>query len=188
MVAILHTDSRAITGQPSGWATAYVDLDSGNTRLFITSKVAGGSEPADYSWTLLAADEFAYSMFRVSGAEDPATTAPVSATATQTWATSIDAPSVTPTYADSLVFRAAVIDADTITGTPGGETQEYIEDQGDVCGAASSFTHGASATGTGTFTSDAGDAWVAATIAFAPGGGGGGGSILPIVQQVSANA
>jgi hypothetical protein len=54
MFAMISTDNRAINTVPTGWeliATAYPEA---NTRFFLYYKIAGASEPAEYTWDIVS--------------------------------------------------------------------------------------------------------------------------------------
>lgn len=168
LIAVLATDVRSVDALPTDW----VEIDSngagGHVWAYAFYKVAGGSEPASYAWSLTLIDGWCLAIYRITGAEDPATNAIESANASLGSGDTFDCPSVTPSDAESLVMRIAGQDTDTIDETPAGETQEHLLDAGDVSMGVSSFTHGASPTGIGTFGSDASDQWVGITFAMAP--------------------
>lgn len=52
---IVDDDGRTIT-PPSGWTTR-IDINGGSARRAIYTKIAGDSEPANYTWTLSGSDD-----------------------------------------------------------------------------------------------------------------------------------
>jgi hypothetical protein len=71
LIAIISADkgggANTITA-PSGWTLEIQEDDETNTFLRVYSKVAGASEPADYTWTITGSDERAGVMYRITGA------------------------------------------------------------------------------------------------------------------------
>ena len=169
---------------PAGWTEIVSDMNaiSGSSSMWVQAwyKIAGGSEPSSYTFT--QNQTFTKSnlvLSRISGAEDPATTAIEYATSANGASGTADTPSITPKVDDSLVTRFAG-SARTSSGAitpPTGYTEQY--DLRSVYSAwLASKTQGASATGTEAFTYTptwwSSPAWGHIALAIAPAGGGGG--------------
>lgn len=142
---------------PSGWTSEdLTNMGSTNHYYLQTfSKVAGGSEPSSYDFDPRVQYVIGGVIIaRVSGAEDPATTSLVIATASSGASGTCTAPSVTPTDADSLVLRFCGSTYNAAgSGISFATSTEAIEAHtNNVDCAMASFTQGASASGTETVT------------------------------------
>lgn len=59
MLAFFDLESAGVLTVPAGWGTVLATVDFGSHTQFYYRKLAGGSEPASYTWTLDAADDWA---------------------------------------------------------------------------------------------------------------------------------
>lgn len=155
---------------PAGWTDETVNLEEGTQisgRLF--SKIAGGSEPADYTVTKDITERSAGLILAIqdNGGVDVVAgdTGPTAASAT--------CPTVTTTVDDTLLFRLAAGDQGDAT-TPHTTESGYTM-TGNVGGASSASVSGqyktqasAGASGTQTVGMSASQEWLAATIAIKP--------------------
>ncbi len=184
---------------PSGWTLQAEDVTGGtvggsiqNIQLFY--KVAGGSEPSTYDFTPATTNlKGCVAICRVSGAEDPATTALVHVFDREGAAGSCSSPSVTPTDADSLVIRNLINVRRSSTGTVTfpSSTEQLDAKSNSLCRVAvGSFTNGASSTGTETVTytptSWPTPQWGHIVVAIAPTAGGSSGSPAIYYHQLRA--
>lgn len=176
---------------PSGWAS--IDYASETSpkilaghRLHVFYKVAGGSEPSDYSWTGVDYDIGAITCY--SGAD--ATPLDVYIAQYNGTSSSMTAASITTTVDDALViFAGAALNASTsITATaPSGFTErvDYTGEAWRYVYIADKTQASAGATGTATATLSGSYANWGALVSFKPAAGGGASStiILPATRR-----
>lgn len=146
LYGLVHTnDSGPTITPPSGFAEVIAPFATGGTNLggmACYRKVAGGAEPADYTWTVAAATRFCVGMVAVQGA-DTATPEDVTGTATTGSAnpgTAADAPSVDPATTDALLLCAmgGTVGATgtQVTATPPSGMTEQADQSTTNAGAA----------------------------------------------------
>jgi RHS repeat-associated protein len=157
---------------PAGWTSIATATNSTTIRTVAFRKVAGGSEPASYTFTLSVSKKAAASISAYTGV-DPATPVDVSATATNATSTSQVAASVTTTTGGyrQLVEIYGAAAATTFT-PPGGQTERAdvaTSGTGSVTLEAADKALGASgATGTSTATSALTGVGAHVTVALRP--------------------
>jgi len=180
---------------PAGF-TEIANRSFNNVRIFVWAKIAGASEPANYTVSNINSggsdQESVIFLGRVTGADTSGTAAAAfDASGTDTGqGTTQTCPSVTTTaddelvlvpYAKDRVYTGA--DADD-AGNPTGTTIVYRRNSGGtsstgVTGGLATFTQAtAGATGAKTWTDAGNDKWVAATLAIKTAAGGGGATKL----------
>jgi hypothetical protein len=175
---------------PSGWSEVIAYIGETTVNLTIYKKVAGESEPDNYTWTFsdAAGTVFCGSILRISGSN---TADPIHKSATGQQGTPDSeaiCPSVTTELDDCLILRIMVADDNTYTNnsTPADHTILWAEDSdvgNDItsgCAYKSLASQGAS--GTASFTGfDSAQEWITVTLAIAPSAAGG--SAVPIILQ-----
>ena len=182
MVANCRDTSSRNLNTLSGWTRIYNAHSTLAGLLCWTQvyyKVAGASEPSTYSWAVSATFTKARAwMARISGAEDPATTAIVQAYSADGSSGNAISPAVTPTDADSLVIRHLASPRTSSGGLTFPTATEQLDTIGtNVRHGFGTFTHGTTSTGTETITYTptwwSSPAWGHFTMAIAPPGGAG---------------
>ena len=175
LITSVHADGSSSTAftPPSGWTSIYNGTENfGYSQVYW--RVAGSSEPASYTWTLGATRKAVGQMGAYLGVD---TAAPVetSATGGGTSGTTATAPTITTTFANSLVVMGmSAYPAGSFTITPPTGTtarpQTFTTGGGSVLGTQSvDYTRAtAGATGTKAFTYSAGGAWGAISFALKP--------------------
>jgi hypothetical protein len=120
MVGILRTN-RAISTAPSGWTAHLNDATSPGASVY--SKIATGSEPADYSWTWAgtADNTIAILCYSAANAVDVVGARTRATTNTST------AASLTATQAGALIGVFGLISSSTVTTPPSGLTQRSLQ-------------------------------------------------------------
>lgn len=156
---------------PAGWTAGAVTGASGNGAIFY--KLAGGSEPADYTFTRPASSGvFVVSIVRISGANQTAPVADTSVLGTGSGGSSSAAlTGVTATAANTLLFQMLNISATGTTVTaPGGTTKVYDTNTAGTLRqvAGGTETVSAGATSTRTWTISGAPQWRGAMIAVNP--------------------
>lgn len=168
-----NTSSATITA-PSGWVEkTHVAIDIAvDGHGYIFTKVATGSEPSTYTFTMGTAFDIArIVVVPVSGAADPASIAVVTATATDTDTSgTYTSPAVTVTDDDSLVIRYASSynSGDSYTA-PTGHSEIFDNGGAQPSVSLATKTYNAGSTGTVAWTNT--NTWDEAflmTIALAP--------------------
>jgi hypothetical protein len=175
MLATVDAEGAAAYTVPSGWsATGLYDGTSFIGRSGVYFHVAGGSEPASYSWGLGTSRKAAGHIASYIGVDNPS---PIqtSATGGASSGTSATAPTITTAVANQLVVMDAG-DGDTAqsTITPPGGTSERVEVY--TSGSGSVVGHdvvdfrqvAAGATGTKIFTLSSSAGWGTITIGLDP--------------------
>lgn len=132
-IVVRGHQSYAMAGVPTGWTEIVKDngtLD--NTEVFAYYKVAGASEPANYTWTTtFDIYDIAGGIVSYSGGN---TAAPINASAVTTTAASatVNAPSITTTVNGcQLVFFAGIRGANSATPPAGYAEQWDVNSGGD---------------------------------------------------------
>lgn len=153
----------------SDFTTEIFDVAEGadNSRLAMYYKIAGGSEPASYTFTGTSSNNMDAIVVRVSGADTTTPFDTFGTTTNSTPETTSTAPSINTAGANYLVIRAAGLDggAQTFSATPDTEIARVQE-----MAASYKIQASAGATGTGDFTHLI-EQSVTATASFVPAGG-----------------
>jgi hypothetical protein len=164
---------------PDGTWTPISEVTNGSTYDAAFWKVAGGSEPADYTFgNTSSGDRAAGAMCRISGADG---TTPVNAAGSNSYtgdSAADESPSVTTTVGDCLLVLTHGADAAPTTNVvPSGSTEQWYQanssntsTKGATVAAGAAGATGAKVWDVSGFT----DTFVLRTIAVAPAGGGGG--------------
>ena len=132
------TDSALLVGDP-GWNTNFVHavtLDGDSHRAEVHTKVAGGSEPANYTWNIGAGTGQKLGVilaYRYVHATQPSVSA--GSTLGVTTGTHVQ-PAITPLQGNSMLVYAWMFNRDgggafslgSISGSPGGMTQRFFQD------------------------------------------------------------
>ena len=136
---------------PSGWTQVLSQAGTGVT-LAVYRRVAGGSEPSSYAWSLDATNPLAVA---ISAYYNVDTTTPIGASGSQanSSSTSMVAPTITPATTADMLYMAGAVAGNIRATAPGGMNEEA--DAGvtgvGIYGADELLTSG-SATGTRTAT------------------------------------
>lgn len=164
-----YTDAASLTG----WTAVAGASGSYSSAYFgtILWKIAGGSEPASYTFTTAGAAVFHSIIIRVSGHD---ATTPIDVSSVITDGTGV-IPSVTTTSAGALLIAYAL--SDVTTTAPTGMTSRANVGPDTTLGAfylgsSTEDRASAGATGTRTYTGAGGTTYVAGMVAIAPGAGG----------------
>ena len=150
---------------PSGWTEVVTQVATGAT-LSVYSVVAGGSEPANYTWSLDSTDAMSVAISAYDNVDTSNRIGGYAAQANSS-STSVVAPSITPiTTADMLLFCGAIAD-NVRAAAPSGMTEDadvgitgigvYVADQ---------LLSGDEATGTRTATLESSAASAAALVSL----------------------
>lgn len=127
LFAAIASDDFNISSAPSGWTLIRNTLSSYANRLLTYYKVAGGSEPADYTWTFSASTDLTGAVLAYTGL----TSTPLDVENVQENAssTSVTAPSITVTNNDSLLIFVGSTneDNDATTYTPPSGMTERVD-------------------------------------------------------------
>jgi hypothetical protein len=176
---------------PAGWTLiqeAYFDYQYG-VMVGVYYRIAGGSEPSSWNWTISPSDQWLTVLLRISG-HDGAD--PINASAQTSPSASTDqppAPSVTTTVDDCLILYVAGMDKDCTPFTPPSgcaEVWDFVS-SGEVCSSGATKTQAsAGATGEGVFTAtiSPNENWATVTVAIAPAAGAAGISIPVVVHHL----
>lgn len=173
---------------PSGWSLL-IDQEDGSSsspesKLVVGYKVAGASEPSDYTITLSSSMRWVAGIGRISGVDTGSPINVSDSVGVEDFNTTHTAPSVTTTVADCLLLCAIATRQAYEPTIPVGMSLEY-DGEADFSPtlsrtwvkAASEAATSSGATGTRDFTTASGDASALASIAIAPASGGGGTTI-----------
>jgi Domain of unknown function (DUF1929)/Bacterial Ig domain/Kelch motif len=161
---------------PAGWSLARLDIDGTFVRQAVYVKAASASEPASFTWTFSAAKQAAGGIAAFTGVD---TANPVDASAGQVnaSATTLTAPSVTTTVADTMLVALYAVAPVTQLTPPGGMTERW--EVASPAGAASPVVSEAAtavqaavgATGTRGATAAKAVRSIGQLVALRPGGG-----------------
>jgi len=191
------TPADYVTGYPSGWTELFDDPDDdGFARGFLAYKKADGTETGTFNLTLSSSRPACARMYRISGAEDPATQAPEYVNKTDTGnSTTHDPPAITPAggSADYLYFAFLPYDTYTVTVStyPSGYTSTgdlQSGSSGAQCrlGYAVKSTTASTTENPSSYTLSSTRRSVVTTVAITPSGGGGPGpSVTPIPPRLA---
>lgn len=177
LVAIMSHDSTAGTlSAPVDWTALFDTVNTGGSTFRAWYKIAGASEPVNYTFTSSDSDQLIAAIMRFTGHDSANPINAVSSVNTGN-TNSPTCPSVDTTAADTLVLRAFGTDDDDITvdgGYPSGHTGIFVRGSAGSWGETSigaAYTTQASAgpTGAASFSSlTANEQWGAVTIAITP--------------------
>lgn len=162
--------SSEVITPPVGWLLIIKNDNSTDAGLAAYYKVAGGSEPASYTFTLANGSKWSIGCSRISNVN---TTIPIGASGGNTGNnTSVTAPSITTTANNSMVLCYHT-NKKASTYTPDGTTTERYDAPNSADGSASNmlatFVQAtAGATGNKTATSSDLESWSAVQIAIQP--------------------
>ena len=172
MVAFIAKDDDQAITPPAGWTEIETGTDGSTFRFTAWWKQAGGSEPADYTFTG-DTEEWIGAIVRITGQEpdDPINLSGV-ATGNDT---TPQCPDILTWADDCIILRAFGADDDDITvdvGYPAGHTGLFVDASGVATGGEASggvahkdqATKGA--TSTADFVLDNSEAWAAMTVAI----------------------
>ncbi len=175
LLLFLSTDGDTVPNTLSGWTVVEEATTSVGAKatLTILSKVAGGSEPSDYTFTGGGNQTRAGLIFRIDGQN--ATFKDVSGIDNTGNSTTPTAPTVTTTVADCLVLCSYAQDDDSAPNTHPGSTTELADfDSGggaspaSTLGVASYTQASAEATGTKAWSGAGSAHWIGCQVAIAP--------------------
>jgi len=158
---------------PMGWSEI-LQLDDGQVSLSVAYRDADGGEGASIEVTTTNSEKSAHQMYRITGAEDPATQAPEIDAGTTGASTTPDPGSLTPTGGaeDFLWFAVTANDGrKTVTAFPTNYTDgvgNVNDNDGGVALGVARRELNASSEDPGTFTISGSDQWAAATVAVHP--------------------
>lgn len=166
VAAVGLAENANFTG-PSGWTFIRRDDNTSNINLEWWYKVAGASEPSNYTWSIGLTRQWSGGIWRISGQDG---TTPIDANNGNNYsATQFPvSPSVTTTVDDCLVLRA-VMSRDISTTEPGSHTNDWNRPSSFSSNAAIHKSQlSAGATGSATWTLGSSVTAGASTIAIAP--------------------
>jgi len=171
---------------PSGWARIRAESINNRLRVETFVKVAGGSEPSAYTWTLPDWRRIAGGITAYRGVDG---TSPVDAHAAAVHpsnGTAVTAPSVTTSVPGAMLVHVAVVNAEAAVSPPAGMTEAWeatgwrAGDSRDVTISSSHVRQPASgATGQQTAQSSVAGHRIGALLALRPAAGSGGDTTPP---------
>jgi hypothetical protein len=123
LAAVAFRGNPTIT-PPAGWTLVRQDVNGNTHRQSIFVRVAGGSEPASYTFTLSAAQSAAGGIVAYSGV-DPNTPVDVHGGQVNAASTSATAPSISTTGPNRMVVTFYATPNLTTFTVPGGMTERY---------------------------------------------------------------
>jgi hypothetical protein len=123
LAAVAFRGNPTIT-PPAGWTLVRQDVNGNTHRQSIFVKVAGGAEPASYTFTLSAAQSAAGGIVAYSGV-DPNTPVDVHGGQVNAASTSATAPSISTTGPNRMVVTFYATPNLTTFTAPGGMTERY---------------------------------------------------------------
>lgn len=177
-VFIYENPTAGVTTPPSGWTLiSAANAAVGNVYQRIYLKVAGGSEPSSYTWTINNDDVCAIGIGAWTGVDG---TTPQDATATANSGTGANRAATGLTTATDGAVIAMLSSGWTsaISAQPSGMTSRIVWNT--VCNVSDQTIATAGATGTKTATSAAdANGWTTALVALRPAGGAAAGALLP---------
>lgn len=181
MLVVIGIDAitETINSVPSDWTLVDGPQDSptGDCRGWTYYKVAGASEPSDYTWGFDASTKGRGIILTYTDNDsNTATVINQNDSANNASGTSHPTPSITPTFDDCMIFGAAIIDkssTQTPYWTPPSGWTERADEEGSgfVELGTAEFLQGSKALISGTFTSADSDQSAVFIIAIAPAGG-----------------
>ena len=156
-VIYLETDTNTITTVPTGWTLLFALANTAAFKLSVYALLAGGSEPATYTWGFNAAGFNALVTGAYSGGTGTGTLLDLAngSQADATLTTAQTAPSITTTGADRmLLWGFGTFAGTTVTGSSGAASNfrstAFGVALGDALFATASATGTTAPTGTGT--------------------------------------
>ena len=173
LIAFISAQNAYTVTNPSGWTQLYqLNTTVGkDATTVVCYKVAGASEPSNYTWTKSLAEKWTGGIARVTGF-DSSNIIDASGSNSGTDDPSPDCPSITTVTDDALVFCFARITHLGVTGASSPKTDQWTEIQNNVSSYVGSYTQAtAGATGTVTVTFTGGDSaaeWHSYQVAIKP--------------------
>lgn len=115
----------AVVTKPSGW-TAIRRVDGANASLITYWKVAGGSEPASYTWSVDTSTGMAAGIMSFTGVDTSLIPVNVDGGSSSSAGSSIlTAPSITTTVSNTMLITAYAINSTANWTPPSGMTEAY---------------------------------------------------------------
>ena len=152
----------ARSGVPTGWSTIAAVTDQSSTKVYGYYKLAGASEPAQYTWTLTKAVKNGAGIVRYSGVDQVQPLDGTATNATGAPGTAVVLPGVTTDAPNAMLVGCVGINSSstaTLITSPTGMTEAW-----DIGGKRHELADGLVAvpgpTGTRTWTLSAARAWV----------------------------
>jgi len=170
-------DTISVSTVPAGWTEITSRDDGASLGMHIYRKVAGGSEPASYTWTLSSGNRAAGAILAYRGVD---TTSPILTFGSQIngASTSLIAPSITTTVANTMLvaFYGVPNDQNVTIAPPGAMTERFEVSTGAgpnglVAEAAEAAQAASGATGTRVATASASRSSIGMLVALRPGCG-----------------
>jgi hypothetical protein len=176
IVAIVHANGNGntITDNNGGDSfTQEIQEDGGifTNRYAIYSRVAGGSEPVSYAWTLNSSDRWSVQIRVFSGVDNSTIfdIAPSVSTRSADNSATATAPTMTTTVANTLGIMSILIDSPTITvSSPTNGYDTEVEEANQINVSYIRAWASAGATGASSATLSASGGWTAHQFALNP--------------------
>lgn len=175
LLAAIATDGAATFGALTGWTLLNTGNSSSECTLAVYYRFAGWGEPANYTFTWTGGEQAAGTIVCYSGVDagSPINVSGVDTGTGTSTPTTVTAPAVTTTVADTMVVRVYGADDDATSTPPSGYTEEVdisSNTGGGTCslGLADASQAAAGTTGPGAFSYQDTEQWRAMTIALAP--------------------
>ncbi len=178
LIAVVHAKGDnvlSVSAVPSGWTLIHSGTITGGQVLTLSYwKIAGGSEPSTYAWTLTGATstyQWSAAISRITGTDQ---TTPINTKAIQSNAssTSVTCPTVTTTVADCLLMATGADDNGRQYSAPGTMIERWehrVNATYDISHSGATETLGAAtSTGPRVFTLNAPNTSVGSLIAISP--------------------
>jgi myo-inositol-hexaphosphate 3-phosphohydrolase len=166
----LNGSNVAATGTPAGWSRIAAVTTITNPRVFGYYKVAGSTEPADYTWTLTASVQNGGGIARYSGVDSAVPLDVAAKTASGTAALSGTVPGVTTMSANAMLVGCMAVNSSKTNlaiSSPGGLAEAW-----DIGGKRHELADGlqtlAGPSGDKTWTFNASRAWAGWLAALKP--------------------
>ena len=177
LIATVSTQNDTTISPPAGWTQLGQLTEQNDVTMGVWYRVAGGSEPASYTFTWDSSRESNGAILRYDGA-DPVAPIDVSAITSNETSSPL-APSVTTTVSNAVVLRlfgseGEVLESPVGDTYPGATTGRYAIETSCACSVSVSSAGAdaaqatAGASGTASFSITDSEQWVAATVALTP--------------------
>ncbi|MGY0236738.1 PQQ-dependent sugar dehydrogenase [Longispora urticae] len=178
VASIVVNDQVPTLATPAGWTLVREDSIAARLRQAVYTRVAGGTEPATYTWTLTSDfRRLAGGISSYTGVDQNQPVDVSAATVDTTADTAIEAPSVTTTVPGTRLLHLAAVNAEGGLTPPAGLTERYeasapnpTETRDALAGASDAAQPNAGATGVRTATASAAGVHIGALVALRPAG------------------
>ena len=126
LASIVTSDDAPLVTGPDGWTAVRNDAIPGRLRQTLYTRIAGPSEPGDYTWTLSGRAQVAGGLTSYSGVDPAQPVDAHAATLTPADGTAATAPSITTTVPGARLVQFTALNAEGTLIAPDGMARRWL--------------------------------------------------------------